>query len=131
MSEDQKIKSGWFRRFLLLAVKSPVSTALALFLAYFALKAYVFGGGFTDEAAVFGIIGLWMFWFIARHLLLLLALVVLLGGGAWWYCSYARRAETACEESGGVWNRENKTCEEKSGFWAELQKMWREYRAEK
>lgn len=131
MSEDQKKKSGWFGRCVLFAARAPVNTAFAVFAAYFALKAYVFDGGFTDKAAVFGIIGLWMFWFVARHMLLLFLVIVLMAGSAWWYYSYMHRAESACEENGGVWNRKTETCEEKSGFWAELEKMWREYRAGK
>lgn len=127
MSDEKK--SNWLARAGLFFIKSPVNMIFALALAYFASKAYLFSGGLTDKLIMFGIIGLWMFWFIAKHILILALTLVLLGGGAYWYYSYTHQAENECRENGGEWNKKTKTCEEKSGWLAKVQKLWAEYLA--
>ncbi len=123
MSEENK--SGYLSRILRLILKSPVNTLFIIFLAYFALKVYLWDGGLLDKAAMIGIIGLWMFWFIAKHMLLLFLVLLLLGGGFYWYYSGADSAQSVCEEDGGIWDSKTKTCRGEDNWLSAVKKIWR------
>lgn len=131
MSENKEAenKPGLLKHILLSALKSPVNTILFLAFAYFGLKAYVFGDAFMDKLIMFGILALWMFWFIAKHMLIILMLLILLGGSAYFYYEYLHQQEKECEASGGAWNVKTKTCEEKQGFWDYIEGLWQQYKA--
>lgn len=129
MSEENK--KSTLGKILLSVITSPINIILGAALAYFAAKVYFFNGGFLDKVYMFGVIALWMFWFIAKHMLLLMLLLIMAGGGFYWYYTWQHQAEQACKESGGVWNKQTKICEEKTGFWAKIEKLWQEYKTAK
>ena len=131
MSENKEaeVKLGLFKHILLVALKSPINTILFLAFSYFGLKAYVFGDALIDKLIMFGILALWMFWFIAKHMLMILLLILLLGGGAYFYYEYTHQQEKECEANGGEWNRDTKVCEERQGFWDYIENLWIQYEA--
>ncbi len=133
MSENKEAenKPGLLKRIVLSALKSPINTVLLVLLLYFGLKAYAFDGTLLDKLTAFGVLALWMFWFIAKHMLIILVLLVLLGGSAYFYYEYAHQQEKECERNGGEWNDQTKTCEEKQSFWSYIEELWAEYKTKK
>lgn len=111
-------------RALLIFIKNPINSIFALAILFFALKVYVFGGGFTDKLLMMGAIFLWVLWFMAKHVLLLLLLILLIAGGGYAYYSYNQKLKAECEQSGGAWNSNTKVCEEKVSFQEKVLRLW-------
>lgn len=130
MSENKEAenKPSLLKRIILSALKSPINTVLLVLLLYFGLKAYAFDGTLLDKLTAFGVLALWMFWFIAKHMLMILLLILFLSGGAYFYYEYTHQQEKECEANGGEWNRKTKVCEEKQGFWSYIENLWAQYK---
>lgn len=113
--ETQNIvkKTRWWGKLLKFGLKSPVNTFFIVVAGYFASQAYVFEQTVTMKIAFFAVVGLWIFWFLAKQIFVLLIVSGLVAGGAYLYYDYQHREIRKCEESGGYWNKETKTCEEK------------------
>lgn len=105
-------KARWWVKLLKFCVKYPVNTLFTVASGYFASQAYLFDQTVTMKVAFFAILGLWVFWFLAKQIFVLLIMLGLIGGGAYLYYEYQHREIKKCEESGGYWNKETKTCEE-------------------
>ncbi len=123
MAEEEQ-KAGLLKRFLLFCLHSPVNVIFALATVYFALQAYVFAPSMMNKMILLGVVGLWMFWFLAKHMILLLLVLALLGGGAYMYYEFAGRAARKCEESGGFWNKNTQTCETKVSLVDRVKKLF-------
>lgn len=128
MNEENK-KTKLLPRLGWAALTSPINTLLAIGLAYFAAKVYLFDGDFTDKLAMFVIIGLWIFWFIAKHMLLLFILLALAASGVYWHYTHWQQVQAECEQNGGYWNSKTKTCEENQSFWQQIQHKWQDYKS--
>jgi len=112
-------KPGWRRRLLMAALRSPISTVLILGFCYFAFQAYVLNiNPAVNKLYMFGVVFLWVFWFLAKNLFKIVLLAGIIAYGAYSYYTYANRHVAECEASGGVWNEQTQKCEEKTGFWA-------------
>lgn len=122
--EKEDKQSPWWKRLLKAVFFSPVNFLFIVALIYFALKAYLFDPSITNKLIVAGIVGLWMFWFIAKHMLALFLVLLLLGGGAYLYYDFSHRESKKCEASGGYWNENTKSCEAKLSLWERAQKLF-------
>ena len=67
MSED-KNKQSKIVEGLRVLISSPINTLLAIALLYFATKVYLFNGTMTDKLFMLGVMGIWIFWFIIKHI---------------------------------------------------------------
>lgn len=121
-----KVLKSISRVFLIFA-KNPVNTIFALTTLFFVLKVYVFAGGLIDKMFLFGILGVWFLWFLAKHVLILLLLLLIAGSGGYLYFSYNQKLKAECEQSGGVWNGNTKVCEEKVTLTDRIKKMWNNF----
>ncbi len=130
MSENKEaeVKLGLFKYILFVSLKYLFISILFLFFSYFGQNDYVFGDAMIDKLIMFGILALWMFWFIAKHMLMILLLILFLSGGAYFYYEYTHQQEKECEANGGEWNRKTKVCEEKQGFWSYIENLWAQYK---
>ena len=117
--EIQPAKPNWRRRLLISALKSPISTILILAFLYFAFQAYVLQLSPTvNKFYMFGVLFLWVFWYVAKNVFKVILLAVAIAYGAYTYHTYSTGEIARCELSGGTWNEEIGKCEEKTGFWA-------------
>ncbi len=105
--------SGWTTRIIKNFFLSPVNIIFAIAAAYFGAQAYFWEPTFMNRIIFFGIVGLWVFWIVARYMIVLFIIFALIGGGYYAYHQYSTREIRKCEASGGVWNKETKTCEAK------------------
>lgn len=128
--QDKKMGEGhtnsWLTRFFKGFLFSPVNLVFIIALSWFGAKAYLWEPSFTNKIIFFGIIGLWMFWIIARYMIILFVVLALLGGGYYAYYQYSNREIKKCEESGGVWNKETKTCEAKLTIWQKIDRWFQQ-----
>ena len=106
-------KTSWTKKIIKTVLLSPVNITFAIVAVYFGMKAYSWEPSFTNQIIFFAVLGLWAFWIIARYMVILFVILALAGGGYYMYYQYSTREIRACEEKGGVWNKETKTCEEK------------------
>ena len=127
MSED-KNKQSKIAEGLRVLISSPVNTLLAITLLYFATKVYLFNGTMTDKLFMLGVMGIWIFWFIIKHIFAMIILLILAGGATYWHYSHLQELKTECEQNGGSWNAETKRCEEKHSLWQEFQNKIKDLR---
>ena len=125
--EIQPAKPNWRRRLLISALKSPISTILILAFLYFAFQAYVLQLSPTvNKFYMFGVLFLWVFWYVAKNVFKVILLAVAVAYGAYTYHTYSTGETARCELSGGTWNEEIGKCEEKTGFWAGVMKRFQD-----
>ena len=105
-------KSSLPKKLLKFFIKSPINTLFVLAAVCFAIMAFGISPSLENKTIFFIIIGLWVFWFLAKQVLIILVVLGLLSGGAYLYYEYSHREQRQCEQSGGFWNKETKTCEE-------------------
>lgn len=110
-------KTKWWKKLLKMIIKSPVNTLFGLAVICFGAQAYMFDPTITNKIALFAIIGLWVFWFLAKQAFMLLITLGLLIGGASMYYTYTHQEAKKCEEAGGYWNSNTQVCEEKRSWW--------------
>ena len=120
MSED-KNKQSKIVEGLRVLISSPINTLLAIALLYFATKVYLFNGTMTDKLFMLGVMGIWIFWFIIKHIFAMIILLILAGGATYWHYSHLQELKAECEQNGGSWNTETKRCEEKHSLWQDFQ----------
>jgi len=118
--------NSWIKRFFTAFLFSPVNVIFIIALLWFGAKAYLWEPVFTNKIIFFGIIGLWIFWIVARYMIILFVVLALLGGGYYAYYQYSHREIKKCEEAGGVWNKETKTCEAKLTIWQKIDRWFRQ-----
>lgn len=123
--------NNWLKRFFKAFLFSPVNLVFIIALSWFGAKAYLWEPSFTNKIIFFGIIGLWVFWIIARYMIILFVVLALLGGGYYAYYQYSHREIKKCEESGGIWNKETKTCEAKLTIWQKIDRLFSQQPADK
>lgn len=120
MSEENPaaapVKSKWWFKLLKRCLLSPVNTLFVLVVAYFGIKVYAFDTAISDKLMLFGAIGLWLFWFLAKQIFILLLILLILCSGGYWCYTYSRQEAIKCEQSGGYWNSNTKTCETKKSL---------------
>ncbi len=125
MAEDnQENKSGLLKRLLKACLRSPVNFLFSCAVVYCALQAYVLAPSLINKMILLGVVGLWMIWFLAKHLIVLLVVLALLGGGAYVYYELTGREARKCEENGGFWNKNTQTCEEKVSLFDKVKKLF-------
>ena len=109
-------KRSWTGKILKTLLLSPVNITFAVASVYLGMKAYSWEPSFPNQIIFFAVIGLWIFWIVARYMVVLFVILALAGSGYYAYHQYSTREMRQCEAAGGVWNKETKTCEEKVGF---------------
>lgn len=105
--------NSWLKRFFKIFLFSPVNMVFIVALLWFAAKAYILEPSFSNKIIVYAILGLWIFWIIARYMIILFVALALLAGGYYAYYQYSHREQRKCEETGGYWNEKTNTCEAK------------------
>ena len=126
---DKKVltpKSSRMKKIIKTIIFSPINTAFVVVLFYFAMQAYFFDPSVANKIAFFAILGLWIFWFLAKKIFLLIAVLLLLCLGGYGYYNHLHKAQKQCEESGGYWNEETKECEEKVPLWEQIKRFIKE-----
>ncbi len=116
-------KSSLLGKFLKSFIKSPINTLFILAAVCFAVIAFGISPTLENKTIFFVIIGLWVFWFLAKQVLIILVVLGLLGGGAYLYYEYSHQEQRQCEQSGGFWNKETKTCEETVPLWEKAKRQ--------
>ena len=104
-------------------LKSPINSIFILAAVCFAVIAFGISPTLENKTIFFVIIGLWVFWFLAKQVLIILVVLGLLGGGAYLYYEYSHQEQRQCEQSGGFWNKETKTCEETVPLWEKAKRQ--------
>ena len=97
--------NSWLKRFFKIFLFSPVNMVFIVALLWFAAKAYIWEPSFSNKIIVYAILGLWIFWIIARYMIILFVALALLAGGYYAYYQYSHREQRKCEETGGYWNK--------------------------
>lgn len=124
--EEQK--TGFWRRLLRICLKSPVNILLALAILYYAAQVYVLGiNPVYNKMIMFGLMGLWLLWLLARSLFKLILLLIVAGGLAYGWYWYSTREIRACEEAGRVWNKEKNVCEDKKTILQKAEELLKKY----
>lgn len=126
MAEENNPK--WYVRLLLRALRSPVNTVFAAALLYYGFLGFVLENNpLVDKLIFFVVIGLWMFWLLAKNLFKIILLAVVIAMAGYGYYAYTHKDIAECEVSGGEWNKETKTCEAKLSWWQKAMQMWEDY----
>ena len=127
--DDSQANYSLWGKFWRMCLRSPINTIAVIFLLYYGFLAYVLEkDAFVNKTIMLGIVFLWGVWFFAKNMIKILLIVAVIGCGAYGYYRYTHLEQAQCEESGGEWNKVNKTCEKKLTFWQKLQNQWYEYK---
>lgn len=125
--EIKPAKRSWYRRILIAALRSPISTILIVSFFYFGFQAYVLGQSpISNKLFMFGAVFLWLFWFVAKNIFKLILLALVIAYGAYSYHTFSTREIAQCESSGREWNEQTGACQEKTGFWAGVMKRFQD-----
>ena len=115
MSEQ---KRNLFKRLLIAAIHNPLVTAIILVILYCLVQAFIFNNTpWLYKTIVTGIVGIWIFMFIAKHLFKLVLLVIAVACIFFGYVYWNGQDKRVCEHDGGKWNEKTQTCEEKKSWW--------------
>lgn len=118
MPEDKK--SLW-RKILTFTVKNPISVICILTIIYCTFQAFVLGNTpWLYKTIITGIVGVWIFMFIAKHLFKLILLIIAVACIFFGYVYWNGQDKRVCEHDGGKWNEETQTCEKKNSWWKNL-----------
>lgn len=102
----------WLKKILKSFFFSPINTVFFIALLYFGAQAYFFDPTIKSKLICLAVLAIWIFLFLARHVVLLLVVLGLLGAGSYMYYQYSHKEQRQCEESGRYWNKKTSTCED-------------------
>lgn len=122
MSEEKS--SNVFGRIFGFVFRNPINILCLSGIGYCAVQAYMLNNApFMHKAAMLGIVGLWLFLFIAKNMLKLFVFLLIIGGLVYGWFYLTGKDQKACEDNGGFWNKNTLTCEEKVSWWQQVGKM--------
>ncbi len=114
-----------FKRCLSAALHNPIATIVISVILYCLFQAFILGNTpWLYKTIITGIIGIWIFMFIAKHLLKLILLIIAATCVFFGYAYWSNQDKRNCEAEGKYWNAETKICEEKKN---EEAKTWLYY----